>query len=63
MFYIITVIRICKNLIRLKYVDIKFLVMKEMVQNGQIFKEHIHSMFVDPLMDDLPSKVFHKHTI
>ncbi|XP_052485142.1 secreted RxLR effector protein 161-like [Gossypium raimondii] len=47
-----------------KHIVIKFLVVKERVQNGQISIEHIgtNSMIVDPLTKGLPPKVFHKHT-
>ncbi|KAH9782842.1 hypothetical protein KPL71_009093 [Citrus sinensis] len=47
-----------------KHIDIKFLVMKERVQSGQISIEHIgtNSMIADPLTKGLPPKVFHEHT-
>ncbi|KAG8488952.1 hypothetical protein CXB51_016966 [Gossypium anomalum] len=47
-----------------KYIDIKFLVVKERVQNVQISIEHIgtNSMIADPLTKGLPPKVFHEHT-
>ena len=47
-----------------KFIDIKFLVVKEMVQSGLISIEHIgtNSMIVDPLTKGLPPKVFHEHT-
>ncbi|KAG8496840.1 hypothetical protein CXB51_008132 [Gossypium anomalum] len=46
-----------------KHIDIKFLVVKEIVQNGQISIEHIrtNSMIADPLTKGLPPKVFHEH--
>ncbi|XP_062075084.1 secreted RxLR effector protein 161-like [Humulus lupulus] len=46
-----------------KHIDIKFLVVKERVQSGQISIEHIgtHSMIADPLTKGLPPKVFHEH--
>ncbi|RVX23060.1 Retrovirus-related Pol polyprotein from transposon TNT 1-94 [Vitis vinifera] len=46
-----------------KYIDIKFLVVKEKVQSGQISIEHIgtNSMIADPLTKGLPPKVFHEH--
>ncbi|KAK8345792.1 hypothetical protein V6Z12_A07G172100 [Gossypium hirsutum] len=49
---------------KLKYIDIKFLVVKEIVQNRQISIEHIgtNSMIVDPLIKGSPPKVFHEHT-
>ena len=45
------------------YIDIKFLVVKERVQNGLISIEHIetNSMLADPLTKALLPKVFHKH--
>ncbi|GMP71916.1 hypothetical protein CsSME_00030151 [Camellia sinensis var. sinensis] len=47
-----------------KHIDIKFLVVKERVQSGQISIEHIgtNSMIADPLTKKLPPKVFHEHT-
>ncbi|RVW61719.1 Retrovirus-related Pol polyprotein from transposon TNT 1-94 [Vitis vinifera] len=47
-----------------KYIDIKFLVVKEKVRSGQISIEHIgtNSMIADPLTKGLPPKVFHEHT-
>jgi len=49
---------------RSSYIDIKFLVVKERVQNGQIFIEHIgtNSMIADPLTKGLTPKVFQEHT-
>ena len=46
-----------------KHIDIKFLVVKERVQSGQISIEHIgtNSMIADPLTKRLPPKVFHEH--
>ncbi|KAL5798224.1 hypothetical protein ACOSQ2_003044 [Xanthoceras sorbifolium] len=47
-----------------KYIDIKFLVVKEKVQSGQISIEHIGTnyMIADPLTKGLSLKVFHEHT-
>ena len=47
-----------------KFIDIKFLVVKEMVQSGLIFIEHIgtNSMIADPLTKGLPPKVCHEIT-
>ena len=47
-----------------KHIDLKFLVVKERVQSGQISIEHIgtNSMIADPLTKGLPPKVFHEHT-
>lgn len=46
-----------------KHIDIKFLVVKERVQSGQLSIEHIgqNSMIADPLTKELPPKVFHEH--
>ena len=47
-----------------KFIDIKFLVVKERVQSGLISIEHIgtNSMIANPLTKGLPPKVFHEHT-
>ena len=47
-----------------KFIDIKFLVVKERVKSGLISIEHIrtNSMITDPLTKGLPPKVFHEHT-
>jgi hypothetical protein len=47
-----------------KHIDIKFLVVKERVQNEQLSIEHIgtNSMIADPLTKGLLPKVFHEHT-
>ena len=47
-----------------KFIDIKFLVVKEMVQSRLISIEHIgtNSMIANPLTKGLPPKVFHEHT-
>jgi len=46
-----------------KHIDIKFLIVKEMVQSGQIAIEHLgtNSMIVDLLTKGLPPKIFHEH--
>ncbi|KAK8952136.1 hypothetical protein KSP39_PZI003213 [Platanthera zijinensis] len=46
-----------------KHIDIKFLVVKERVRNGQMSVEHIgtNSMIADPLTKGLIPKVFHEH--
>jgi len=46
-----------------KHIDIKFLVVKERVQSGQISIEHLgtNSMIANPLTKGLPPKVFHEH--
>ena len=43
-----------------KHIDIKFLVVKERVQSGQIFIKHLgtNSMIANPLTKGLPPKVF-----
>ena len=47
-----------------KFIDIKFLVVKEKVQSGLISIEHIgtNSMIANPLTKGLPPEVFHEHT-
>ena len=47
-----------------KFIDIKFLVVKERVQNKQISIEHLRTndMLADLLMKGLVLKVFHDHT-
>ena len=47
-----------------KHIDIKFLVVKERVQSGQLSIEHVgtNSMIADPLTKGLPPKMFHDHT-
>ena len=47
-----------------KFIDIKFLVVKERVQSGLTSIEHIgtNSMIADPLTKGLPPKVFHEPT-
>ena len=47
-----------------KYIDVKFLVVKQRVQSEQLSIEHIstNSMIADPLTKALPPKVFHAHT-
>ena len=47
-----------------KHIDIKFPVVKERVQSGQLSIEHIkiNSIIVDPLTKEMPPKVFHEHT-
>lgn len=47
-----------------KHIDIKFLVVKEMVQSGNISIKHLGtiSIITYPLTKGLPSKIFHEHT-
>ena len=49
---------------KLKDIDIKFLIVKERVQSGQLSIQHIgtNSMIADPLTKGVPPKVFHEHT-
>ena len=53
-----------KSSTKSKFINIKFLVVKERVQSGLISIEHIgtNSMIVDPLTKGLQPKVFHEHT-
>ena len=53
-----------RSSLKSKRIDIKFLVVKERVQSGQVYIEHIgtNSMIADPLTKGLPPKVFHEHT-
>ena len=46
-----------------KHIDIKFLIVKEMVQSDQLCIKHIdtNSMIADSLTKGLPPKVFHEH--
>ena len=52
-----------KSLTKSKHIDIKFLIVKERVQSGQISIEHIetNSIVADPLTKGLPPKVYHEH--
>ena len=51
-----------KSSTKSKYIDIKFLVVRERVQSGQLSIEHIgrDSMIVDPLTKGLSPKMFHE---
>ena len=53
-----------RSSLKSKHIDIKFLVVKERVQSGQVIIEHIgtNSMIVDPFTKGLTPKVFHEHT-
>ena len=53
-----------KSSTKSKFIDIKFLVVKERVQSGLISIEYIGTNFMiaDPLAKGLPPKVFHEHT-
>ena len=46
-----------------KHIDIKFLVVTEKIQNGQLSLEHIetNSIITDPLTKGIPPNVFHEH--
>ena len=50
---------------KLKFIDIKFSVVKERVQNRYISIEHIgiNFMLADPLTKGLVPKIFHEHTV
>jgi len=52
------------ELIQVKYIAIKLLVVKEKVQNGQILIEHTgtNSMIAESFTKRLTPKVFHEHT-
>ena len=52
-----------RSLTKSKFINIKFLVVKERVQSGLISIEHIGTNFMiaDPLTKGLPPKVFHEH--
>ena len=52
-----------RSLSKSKHIDIKFLVVKERVQSGQVSIEHIstNSMIANPLTKGLLPKVFHEH--
>ena len=53
-----------KNSSKSKHIDIKFLVVKESVQNGQLSIGYIGTNFMiaDSLTKGLSPKVFHRHT-
>ena len=53
-----------KSLMKSKYIDFKFLVIKERVQSGQLYIEQIsiNSMIADLLTNGLLPKLFHEHT-
>ena len=52
-----------QSLTKSKHIDIKYLVVKERVQNGQLSIEHIatNSMVADPLTKGVPASVFCEH--
>ena len=52
-----------QSLIKSKHIDIKYLVVKERVQNGQLSIEHIgtNSMVADPLTKGVPVSIFCEH--
>ena len=54
-----------RSMTKSKHIDIKFLVVKERVQSGQMSIEHIstNSIIVDPLTKGLSPKVFHEHNV
>ncbi|CAH9139231.1 unnamed protein product [Cuscuta epithymum] len=52
-----------KSSTKTRHIKIKFRVVKERVQNGEVSIEHIGTnlMIADPLTKGLPPKVFHEH--
>ena len=52
-----------QSLTKSKHIDIKYLVVKERVQNGQLSIEHIgtNSMVADPLTKAVSASVFREH--
>ena len=52
-----------RSLTKSKHIDIKYLVFKERVQNGQLSIEHIgtNSMVADPLTKGVPVSIFREH--
>ena len=52
-----------KSLSKLKRIEIKFLVVNEIVQSGKLFIKHIskNSIVMDLLTKRLPIKMFHEH--
>ena len=54
-----------RSLAKSKHIDIKFLIVKERVQSGQLSIQHIgtNSMIADPLTKGVPPNVFHEHTV
>ena len=51
-----------RSSLKLKHIDLRFLVVKERVRSLQVSIEHISTnfMIVDPITKGLPPKVFHK---
>ena len=49
-----------RSLKKSKHIDIKYMVVKEQVQNGQLSIEHIdtNSMVTDPLIKGVPASIF-----
>ena len=54
-----------RSITKSKHIDIKFIVVRERVQTGQMSIEHIstNSIIADPLTKGLPHKVFHEHYV
>ena len=54
-----------RSMTKSKHINIKFQVVRERVQSGQISIEHIgaNSIITDPLTKGVPPTVFHKHTV
>ena len=53
-----------RSLKKSKHIDIKYLVVQERVQNGQLSIGHIgtNSMIADPLTKAVPAIISHEHT-
>ena len=53
-----------RSTVKSKHIDIKFLIVKERIQSGQLSIEHIgtNSMIADLLTKGVLPKVFHEHT-
>ena len=54
-----------RSMTKSKYIDIKFLVVRERVQSSQMSIEHIgtNSIIADPFTKGLSPKVFHELTV
>ena len=52
-----------QSLTKFKHIDIKYLVVKEQVQNGQLSIEHIgtNSMLADPLTKGVSASIVREH--
>ena len=54
-----------RSMTKSKHINIKFLVIRERIQSGQMSIEHIstNSIIANPLTKGLPPNVFHEHTV